>query len=166
MTKGIVSFVLDDLNKIRRLVSIIEDSEFTREIRVLSFSTIGQHVRHILEIYLAILNGRTGEICYDKRKRDVLVQTNRNKACESIDYLTASLMRWKTDGAAILKANYQVDAIEELLFSTSLYRELAYALEHSVHHQAIIKIGLMELGLNIKEIASLGVAAATSRYKG
>jgi hypothetical protein len=42
---------------------------------------------------------------------------------------------------------------------------LAYCLEHTIHHQALIKIGLMELNLIHLIDQHFGVAPATIRFK-
>ena len=52
----------------------------------------------------------------------------------------------------------------ENLIETNYYRELMYNIEHCIHHQAIIKIALLNFGKT--EIAeNLGVAKSTIEYK-
>ena len=64
----------------------------------------------------------------------------------------------------ILEGNFTGEAGSLTKIATTFQRELAYCLEHSIHHQALIKVGLKELNLeNIIE-KNFGVAPATIRY--
>lgn len=48
---------------------------------------------------------------------------------------------------------------------TFINRELAYCLEHSIHHQALIKVGLKEQNIENLIDENFGVAPATIRHK-
>ena len=57
-----------------------------------------------------------------------------------------------------------VEAGEEEVKS-SFERELLYCLDHAIHHQALIKIGLKELELSHLVSPDFGVAYSTLRYR-
>jgi hypothetical protein len=46
-----------------------------------------------------------------------------------------------------------------------LFRELAYDLEHSIHHQAIIKIAMKNLNSEYALNENFGVARSTIRFR-
>ena len=48
---------------------------------------------------------------------------------------------------------------------TSVDRELLYCLDHAIHHQALIKIGLKELQIADLVGDDFGVAYSTLRYR-
>ena len=48
---------------------------------------------------------------------------------------------------------------------SSFERELLYCLDHAIHHQALIKIGLKELHLSHLVSPDFGVAYSTLRYR-
>ncbi|MDX1476670.1 MAG: hypothetical protein R3301_03155 [Saprospiraceae bacterium] len=48
---------------------------------------------------------------------------------------------------------------------SSLERELIYNIEHTIHHLAIIKIGLAIIAPDIPLPAHFGVAPSTVKYK-
>ena len=48
--------------------------------------------------------------------------------------------------------------------STNYFREIAYNLEHTIHHMALIRVGLRELG-DIPVDDSYGVASSTIKYR-
>jgi hypothetical protein len=159
-------FVIEDLLKVHELIRSIEDSLFVEELPILSNATIGQHVRHILEFYQAVVNRvMASEMSYDDRIRNRELEINRQKTIDLICDLQLLVSQHKLDLPLILKANYSLGNEEYLRFTSSVERELAYALEHSIHHQAIIKIGLNSKPVEMEFVRSLGVSPATARYR-
>lgn len=49
--------------------------------------------------------------------------------------------------------------------SSSLFRELMYCMDHCIHHQSLIKIGLLEQKLSHMVDANFGVAFSTQQYR-
>ena len=130
----------------------------------LSKATIGQHFRHIIEFYICLERGaRTGTVCYDDRDRDVLIETNITYAIGIIEKLIGFLLQVDEDRSLTMFVNYAIESNDKTAIQTSLYRELAYALDHAVHHLAIVKIALSED--NIQVDSNFGVAPSTSRHR-
>lgn len=154
----------DNLNELGLLLNNLTQKEFTRPCEFLSGATIGQHIRHILELYDCLLNRSSeGKVCYDSRKRDILLETKISFALKKIDIILQEL-KILEDKPMILEGSYSAKN-EISLVKTSLFRELAYNLEHSIHHQALIKVGMRELGkLNLISV-NFGVAPATIKFK-
>ncbi|MDG2312138.1 MAG: hypothetical protein P8L64_07110, partial [Flavobacteriales bacterium] len=65
----------------------------------------------------------------------------------------------------ILRASYGVDVSVDIDIDTTVERELAYCLDHAIHHLAIIKISLIESRIDLKMESNLGVASSTLRYR-
>jgi hypothetical protein len=53
---------------------------------------------------------------------------------------------------------------DNIILESNFERELAYNLEHAIHHMALIRIGLNEL-TDIVVSNSFGVAASTLKYR-
>ena len=53
----------------------------------------------------------------------------------------------------------------EIRMNTNLQRELAYNLEHIVHHMALMRVGLKELLPSIIIPKNFGVADSTQRFR-
>jgi hypothetical protein len=51
------------------------------------------------------------------------------------------------------------------MLQTSYARELVYLTEHSIHHFALIKIGLQQLNPDLILDENFGYAASTIKYK-
>lgn len=134
--------------------------EYTEKISLLSNSTIGEHTRHIIELFQQLLEGyESGQIDYDKRKRDIRIQQNIDFATESIAYIIQNLEQ--SDKPLQLTTVYNN---QEMTIESNYFRELIYNIEHCIHHQAIIKIAFLCLGKNeIDE--NFGVAKSTILYR-
>ena len=154
------------LEEIKSLLLQFSEELYTAPRGILSEATIGQHFRHILEFYVCLEKGnKTGSVSYDERERNVLLETDMVYAMKSIEKLIQFLSSLKNDHSLTMKANYS-DANEELtIIQTSLYRELAYALDHTVHHLAIVKIALSEEVESVQVDSNFGVAPSTIRYR-
>jgi uncharacterized damage-inducible protein DinB len=152
-TKVVLVQLIESLNKLNY-------DEYTHKIEPLNNSSIGEHVRHIIELFQQLEVGyNTGVLNYDARKRDVLIQQNLDFAIESIAKIVES----------ITKENKKIQLItllaeDENLIETNYYRELMYNLEHCIHHQALLKIGFNYLGID-KLPEDYGVAKSTLIYR-
>lgn len=153
------------LNEIKSLLQEFPQDLYTEQKKILSNATIGQHSRHILEFYTCLEKGvKTGTVCYDDRERNVPIETNVAYAVISIEKSISFLNSLEADHSLVMKANYATSE-EKTIIQTSLYRELAYALDHTIHHMAIIKIALSAEKNKIDLDSSFGVAPSTIRYK-
>jgi hypothetical protein len=152
------------ISNLAMLSSLLESKEvkesYTTPIYSLSQSTIGQHTRHIIELYNCLLSGyETGFINYDSRKRDKNVEINPGFAIDNL-YRISSILK-KPDKHIWI--SHSLHGKETDLGST-YFRELYYNLEHCIHHQALIKVALIELKIHsVSE--EFGVAASTIKYK-
>jgi len=156
----------ENLTQLKDLVNSISSTDYGKQIEILSGATIGQHIRHILEFYLLLVAGSfTGTINYDKRKRDERIEGNPSFAGETIERLLTGIDTINEDEPVILIADYSTDGKSENNVKSNAGRELAYCIEHSIHHQAIIKTGLIARGLSDLTDEHFGVAYSTLRYR-
>jgi hypothetical protein len=134
--------------------------DYFKPINSLSGATIGQHVRHIIELYQCLLLGyEQGVVNYDKRKRDHLLETNSYKAINALNKILENLEKENKD----LQLEFEINNYPMNL-STNYFREIYYNLEHCIHHQALIKVALIELEINnVPE--QFGVAPSTIQYR-
>ena len=136
--------------------------QYTHKSTWLNGVSIAEHLRHSYEFYLCLLHGcSTGEINYENRKRDRKIETDLNYALEKLEGLKIDLSTLNPSNDIRLKSE---EAAKEVVVS-SLERELLYCLDHAIHHQALIKIGLKELDLSQLVSPDFGVAYSTLRYR-
>ncbi len=144
----------------------LKDEDFSRPIQSLSGSSIGQHVRHTIEFFLCLMDGvGKGEINYDNRKHDKFIQEDRKLALSVIASVDEFLTRTLENHPMDLVADYDPKGSESIAIPSSFFRELAYNIEHTIHHMALIKIGLRDVGNYVNIPDHFGVASSTVRYQ-
>ena len=163
-----MNLIKDNIQKLDEVLILLEqlsDEDYRKSIELLSNASLGQHLRHILEFYICLQNGmEIGQICYDNRDRDKRIEESKEFARIKIAEIKEFIYNVDTDLTIQLQANYSLKDIKSNVINSSLYRELAYAMDHTIHHLAIIKIGLKALN-NIQVDENFGVAPSTIRYK-
>ncbi len=148
------------LNELSDLVSKLSDVEFCFPCYDLSNASIGEHTRHIIEMFQCLENQyENGIVNYDNRKRDHLIQTNSSFANECI----AAILNQIEKPNKNLQLQQVVDE-EMLLIETNYHRELLYNLEHCIHHQALIKVAITQ-NATIAVDENFGVARSTIEYR-
>ena len=156
----------ENLLQLRELLQVINKDKYTQKTDILSGASIGQHIRHILEFYLLLVSGSfSGTISYDKRQRDKRIEGNTEFAIETIDRLLPGIDTLEEQFILKFEGDFTTDGTADNFIQSSVGRELAYCIEHSIHHQAIIKAGLIELGLKSLVDDNFGVAYSTIRYR-
>lgn len=158
--------IINNLLEIKDLLNGLKAEQFNRKLEILSDASIGQHVRHILEFYQCLFNGNENRVVnYDSRKRDLKLETDLQFATETIEEIVNALLEVKGDFPVTFIADYSVQENQQATsIQSSFFRELAYNLEHSIHHQALIKVAIteMQLGSLVKE--NFGYAPSTIRH--
>lgn len=152
------------LGQCRDLVESLNDAAFVAPSPRLGGGTIGQHLRHTLDHYRAIVSAQ-GVIDYDRRERDVPMETDRAQALRVIDETREKLLALAPAGDAspvVIRVMIASDGAETQLGST-LGRELAFATHHGVHHQAMMKSIATELGARVDQ--SFGRAPSTLHFE-
>lgn len=156
----LVESIQENFSEIVSLLKNLDNKLYATCHPELSNATIGEHSRHIIEMYQSLLNNYDlGIINYDKRERNILIQTDLNYAINCIFLIQKSIEKPNKD--LILQ-----QGINEVVFSISsnYKRELLYNLEHSIHHQALIKVALLKYN-NIKISENFGVAKSTIEFR-
>lgn len=161
-----ITYCIENLLEIKHLCERLGPKDYSRSLDILSSSSLGQHVRHIVELYQSVeKSGFSGVVNYDNRKRNLLIESDPRVAADQIQLLIDFLEEIPSDKNLILEGDFGKNQEGPIQIKTSLYRELAYNLEHAIHHQALIKIGLIKLELVHLIDENFGVAPATIRYR-
>jgi uncharacterized damage-inducible protein DinB len=155
------------LDQLSFVIKNLDTADFSKPTEVLSKSSIGQHVRHVIEFFECFLKGyESGIVNYDKRDHDKILENNQDLALRKLGGIKKILR--SADGCKnlFLELSYDnSDASDRTLINTNFQRELAYNIEHAVHHMAIIKIGLRELRPEMILPYDFGIAASTLKYE-
>jgi hypothetical protein len=155
--------ISDLLAQLRWLTEELSDGQYTQTIPVLGGATLGQHVRHILEFFLELDTGyKLGTVNYDQRKRDYLIESDRFIARAQIERIMEGLC--KPDRDLLLVNEMGIGDPVEIKISTNYCRELIHNFEHTVHHMALMRIGIVLL-TDILLPEEFGVAASTIKFR-
>src|SRR6185436_8927327 len=112
------------------------NDEYIQPSKVLLNATIGQHVRHIIELFQCLENGYdTGIVNYEKRKRDLEIENNWELASFLLKGIYQNIDKPNKD--IFLEAEDYREPVEIVSIPSNYYRELAYNLEHTIHHMAL-----------------------------
>ena len=143
-------------NDLLLLLQQISDEHYSHQCYSLSKASIGQHVRHSIEMYQCLLNGYENSLVdYGKRKRDLTLEGSTIYALECLHTIIKLLP--VADRAILV-----IDNNEHVM--STFKRELLYCNEHLIHHMALIKVAIIEIG-GYKLPENFGVATSTIQYR-
>jgi uncharacterized damage-inducible protein DinB len=141
----------------------LSNEEYTQKSPTLFNATIGQHVRHIIELFICLDQAyKIGLVNYEKRKRDYRIESNKEVAIMLLEQIASGFQ--VQDKNLLLEATFDEHSNDTIIISTNYFRELVYNLEHTVHHMALIRVGINEVS-TVKVPEEFGVASSTIRYK-
>lgn len=140
---------------------------YTEPIPLMSGSTIGQHSRHFIEFFQCLIAqaGDGSAINYDLRRRDHLIETDPAFAAACVKSIMREIAGLPMHSMTRLEASYDLEGEQILSLATSLERELMYNVEHTIHHLALVKIGLRLVAPEWAIPDHFGVAVSTIKYQ-
>ena len=154
------------LSQLSAIIDSCEKEDFSKPLPELSNSTFGQHVRHSLEFFICLFDAKNdGFINYDNRKHDKLIETDKKLAQSVIQSIISFLNENTEDFTISFKANYSLKEGEITSMPSSFHREIAYNIEHLIHHMALLKVAVNHTLNYIKLPENFGVASSTVRYQ-
>jgi hypothetical protein len=144
----------------------LDDQRYKQRLEVFSGSSVGMHTRHIIEFYQCLIHHGTSRIInYDKRERNRAIEEDTGHTIGVIHDLLEKLAHINEGDKLILEVSYELENGGYNLVDTNFKRELVYNLEHTIHHLALVKIGLKEIAPEILLPAHFGVAPSTIKFK-
>lgn len=141
-------------------INTLSTEEYTKKLTLLNHCSIGEIIRHIIEFFEQLQHGySSSNICYDQRQRNISYENDIDIASLAIAIVIKNLN--KKDKSLILNS---IHLTENTSIQSTYFRELLYNIEHCIHHQAIIRIGFLELQKNNLP-KEFGIAKSTLEYR-
>lgn len=145
------------------IISLLEQlpaqENYTAPCHELSQATIGQHTRHVIELYQCLLAGyESGVVNYDARERNKLYENSKEEAIAVIKEIQSGLVRPDKTLDVVCGAE------EPVIIASNYNREVLYNLEHCIHHQALIRVALIASD-TVPVSDEFGVAPSTIQYR-
>lgn len=161
----ITRYSIDNLLEVNNLLKGLSQEQYGRKLEILSGASIGQHVRHIVEFYQCLFNGEESKsVNYDARSRNIQLESDIYFTQRTIGELINELLDVNEDFPVTFIADYSLtEGKTPALIQSTFFRELAYNLEHSIHHQALIKVAITEMKLTTLVKGTFGYAPSTIR---
>ncbi|MEM6795955.1 MAG: DinB family protein, partial [Acidobacteriota bacterium] len=155
------------LDQATDLLEAVDDSRYTSKDSH-GHSSIGSHLRHVLDAYRCFLSGlEDGRVDYDARQREPAIEVSRSAALARIREVRGHLAELnERDRPRLLKVRADAAAWGEVdaWTDSTLGRELHFLLSHTVHHFALIAMTLR--GLDFEPGKGFGVAPSTLEHRG
>lgn len=146
----LIRSTIHTLEKTKKLLNQINNSHLCDKTIAPYYSSVGSHIRHILDFYECILNE---EDSFDLtcRKRDTEIETDCERALVYLNQLENKLK--EVDQSRI---NRLIDVVDDLglgkiKVSYTFGALLAQANSHTIHHYAIINYILEGLDLRLND---------------
>ena len=152
------------LDQLELVVAQFSEKNYRQPLKILGDSSIGQHVRHTLEFFICLMDAKNHQVInYDNRRHDQLIESDPTLTLSVIGSIKDFLKKEYEGFPLTLEANYQLNG--QLSIQSNYFRELAYNIEHAIHHMALIKIGVRSDFKDLKLPEHFGVASSTVRYQ-
>jgi uncharacterized damage-inducible protein DinB len=165
MKHALTMYAENVLQELSSALYTLPIESYQKSLPCLSGSSIGQHARHIIEFYQCLLSSAdTSVLNYDDRKRNKLIEENKEYAISCIETIIENFYATNLSQEITMIACYD-KSDNAISVNTTIQRELIYNIEHTVHHMAIIKIGLKELDSTFDVPANFGVAISTIKHQ-
>jgi hypothetical protein len=149
--------------QITEVLTQLSSAQYTQPSRILFNASIGQHVRHIIELFQCLEIGYiSGTVNYEKRKRDYRIETDKELAVQLMNEIYSNLE--KPDKILVLEAEDYCGTIMPVRIQSNYYREIVFNLEHTIHHMALIRVGVTEVS-DIHLPDEFGVANSTIKIR-
>ena len=144
--------IVQNLNRGISLLNSINDDQYANNSTAPYYSSIGIHMRHILDVFNCIFEGiENGQIDLTARQRNELAETKVAVGLDYFDRIIAllnevreedldRLVEVKDDlGLGMITANYTIAAA------------LIQAHSHAIHHFASIGYIISQMGINLPD---------------
>jgi uncharacterized damage-inducible protein DinB len=154
------------IDQLTIITSQLSSDEFSASLDLLNGNSVGKHMRHIVEFFdLLISNAAVGLINYDRRQHDEMLENDVRRMKLKLDAIKNEISRLPFGKELMLEVSYDTGENENVQLKSSVDRELAYNIEHAIHHMAIIKIAIQTLFPNVDLPENFGIAYSTIRYQ-
>jgi hypothetical protein len=154
------------LQQLRDVITLLPPSVYLARPAARVSGSVGEHVRHCLDHITALAACVEGdELSYDSRRRGTMVETDPLAAVNEIERLFFRLDRL---AAIPMDRHVRLSALVDkglpaLIVQSTVGRELAFVIQHTIHHFALIAVLLEWQGFPVA--ADFGLAPSTARSR-
>ncbi|MFL0799054.1 MAG: DinB family protein [Agarilytica sp.] len=170
--RSIIIGNIEALDQGIHLVNALSDAQYRFTDSSYTQSSIGQHFRHIIDMYMVVSYPDDSSIIdYDTRRRGADVETCCDTAIRELNviktYISAYLNNLDESIALLdqdvdIKTEVTIDETHSVVLRSNKLRELVFTSSHAVHHFALISMIAKIQGIVLDK--NIGVAPATATF--
>jgi len=157
---------IETINQALALLEALDNKAYCHISAPYINSSIGQHVRHIIDNYLVIVDGVSQKhINYNIRRRGAAVETCIETAKKELNDIQIWLHTIDSNALTTSLSIFSEVCLEQEQSDhlvSSLHRELIFVASHCIHHMALIGVAVKLQ--NIDTPKHFGLAPATATY--
>ncbi|MGG8498115.1 DinB family protein [Tenacibaculum sp. TC6] len=135
-----------------KLLNSINDEEYSDKSVAPYYSSIGTHMRHVLDVFSCIFNGlETGNVDFSDRKRNVLAEEKISEGLTYFEKVLESLY-----GLSSVDFNQIIYVTDDLgtgrvTAKYTIGSALIQAHSHAIHHFASVGFIINQLGIELPD---------------
>ena len=141
-----------NLNRGIKLLKSISDEQYSNKSAPPYFSSIGSHMRHILDVFSCIFNGlETKQVDFSARERNVLVEQTTEAGIRYFHQVITKLHEISHDDFNMMISVTDDLGTGKVTANYTLGSALIQAHSHAIHHFATIGFIINRLGVELPD---------------
>lgn len=152
--------------QIQEFLQEISTAEYCQELEIYDCSSIGKHCRHIHDFLYTLCTGvHTQQLDYSRRDRKPELEKNPRYLAETLRVRLNELKDFPFHHKVYVLPDYGPQRPSHPSKHLSTFgRELLFVIHHTIHHMAMIKMGVKQLDSSILLPAEFGLAPSTIAF--
>jgi len=162
----IIKGSVESLDQMIEFIAGLSDVSYQQSPAPLFDSSIGQHLRHILDLYMALMNPtHPNNVDYDIRRRGLALERVKMEGIHQLQLVRDWLLQLDLstlDQPLTISGEVSINSVQSAQSNSSLSRELCFASSHLTHHLALMAAIAKYVGQSVA--MGLGTAPATASF--
>lgn len=151
------------VRQINDLLQQIPAADYSQKLELYGGSSIGMHCRHIQDFFYTLSAGvETGYLDYGLRNREPALENDPEQLAKTLKDRMSALKDYPLSQPLIVLSDL---GPEKKKYASTYGRELQFVFHHTVHHMAMIKMGLKYLDSPIRLSSEFGLAPSTIAFQ-
>ena len=144
--------LIQNLNRGINLLNSISDDAYANNSTAPYYSSIGIHMRHILDVFSCIFDGlEAGQIDLSARQRNQLAETKISVGLDYFEAVIALLEKVESEDLDMVVQVKDDLGLGMITANYTLAAALIQAHSHAIHHFASIGYIISQMGINLPD---------------
>ncbi|MGO2496682.1 MAG: DinB family protein [Vibrio litoralis] len=160
----LVSANIEGIEQALQLLGQLDNAQYIYIATPYVQSSIGAHLRHINDMYFALMSYPQGVIDYDQRRRGALVETQLEVGIDelqAIKHWLLALNEQDLTTPVTIKSETSIYQQQICQMASSLERELLFVSSHTTHHFSVMRVNAEACQIKTNDIFSYAPATAS-----